>query len=695
MNTIRCEYTLGDMRIRYISDEDNKVQMELVPEVMAGDTKPSGGKISSLCQIHIRGEDYPAGFSTGHTMHNSPSANGFTYANHVVNEDEEEIKITMMLQNKKGIAAEQIVVFRKNTSALKIHTICRNQSENPVTLDLLSSFSIGGISPFREGIGENALVIHRLRSHWSDEGRLESIPAENFQLEPSWANFSSRVEKYGQIGSMPVRQFFPFAAVEDCLAGVVWAAQIACPSSWQFEFFREDSKLHLCGGLADRDFGHWSKSISPGESFETPVVFLTAAAGDFETTAQRLLTLHEKTWSDELPVVFNEYCTTWGNPSHENVLAIVDKVKDLPIDYFVIDAGWYMDENNNWSSNGGDWVISPKLFPDGMMKTTDVIRNAGMKPGIWFEAETCAPHSDIYQDTDMLLHRDGFPLTVGPRRFLDMRKDKVQQRLDSKIIDLLRDYGFSYMKVDYNECVGAGCDGAESPGEGLRQNAEAARDFYKRVKSLLPGMILENCASGGHRLEPSLLSIFDMASFSDAHECKEIPIIAANLHYVMQPSKSQIWAVLHKEDSLKRIVYSIINTFLGVMCLSGDIPNLDRDQWDLMERGVTFYKKISPVISSGTTKITSEGVTSWRKPTGFQVVQRHSADKDKMLVIVHSFAGFFPENITVPVTDEYELDEVFSLDQDVVLENGSLCIKSMSDFSAVAVCLKKVLKFSC
>ena len=58
------------------------------------------------------------------------------------------------------------------------------------------------------------------------------------------------------------------------------------------------------------------------------------------------------------------------------------------------------------------------------------------------------------------------------------------------------------MKMDYNDTVGMGCDGYESIGEGLRQNMAAAREFVEKVKKEIPGIVLENCASGGHRLEP-------------------------------------------------------------------------------------------------------------------------------------------------------------------------------------------------
>ena len=103
-----------------------------------------------------------------------------------------------------------------------------------------------------------------------------------------------RVCKFGQLGSMPVRGFFPFAAVEDTEAGVTWAVQVACPSSWQIELRRKDDCLNLMASLADGDYGHWAKTINPGETFATPEAYLTAGKGGLDETSQRLLTVHRR-----------------------------------------------------------------------------------------------------------------------------------------------------------------------------------------------------------------------------------------------------------------------------------------------------------------------------------------------------------------------------------------------------------------
>ena len=86
-----------------------------------------------------------------------------------------------------------------------------------------------------------------------------------------------------------------------------------------------------------------------------------------------------------------------------------------------------------------------------------------------------------------------------------------------------------------------------------------------------------------------------MGSFSDAHETLEIPIIAANLQRLILPRQSQIWAVLRKDDTVQRLSYSLAATFLGRMCLSGEIHDLSPAQWRLVVSAMKFYLDI-PIV---------------------------------------------------------------------------------------------------
>ena len=68
--------------------------------------------------------------------------------------------------------------------------------------------------------------------------------------------------------------------------------------------------------------------------------------------------------------------------------------------------------------------------------------------------------------------------------------------------------------------------------------------------------------------------------------------------------------------------YSVANTFLGRMCISGDVLELTDKQWDVLDRGIDFYKKIAPIIKDGYTYRYGNEIRSYRHPEGWQGIVR-------------------------------------------------------------------------
>ena len=696
--TILKDYLLGDMIARYLLDSDTKnVGFQLLPACLpTPEAVVKSMKLEPLVQLKLTGDIYDEAYALGMCLRNGETARRLVYHSQWVEEQGDACTIHTRLADDRAYSVVHHLWWKQGAPYVRIRTTFENHSMEQATLELLESFSLGGLSPYLPGDGHECLNLHRVRAVWSMEGRHEVIPIENLQLEPAWEPHAVRLEKFGQVGSMPVNRFFPFAAIEDKVTGVYWAAQIAHNASWQMEVYRKDDGLALSGGLADRDLGHWMKHIAPGEAFTSPEAIVTTAKTDsFDILTGRLTqaaadAMVVPQWEENLPLIFNEYCTTWGNPSHENIAAIVEKVKDKGFRYFVIDCGWYKEDGIPWDIAMGDYNVSKTLFPEGLDKTTQLIKDAGMIPGIWFEIENVGRAAHAYQNTDHLLHRDGKVLTSYFRRFWDMRDPWVQEYLSEKVIGILKQYGFGYMKSDYNETIGLGCDGAESLGEGLRQNMAATADFFEKIKAEVPGIVLENCSSGGHRLEPSLMAQMSMASFSDAHECPEIPIIAAGLHRVIHPRQSQIWAVIRTDDSLKRIAYSVANTFLGRLCISGDVLDLTAEQWKVLDNGLAFYKRIAPIIKEGQSYLHYTPFKAYRHPEGWQVLVR-TGENGEAFAVIHTFGGQLPETISIPLPEgcPTKIAAVYSdTEETVVVENGCLVYHPTEDFKAVAVHLK-------
>lgn len=715
--TYLSTYTLGDIMVRFPQDPvSGCVGLEIMPAALARKTVPRRetlrglpcidampGKdpwpasvVESLVQFKLAEDPYPSAFAQGLTMRNSASVAKFVSVDQQRSDEGGTTSIVTRLTCVDGSLVEHRLSHRSGEQALGVSSSFTNRSSAPVKLEMLGSFSLSGITPFASDDAPERLRVHRVRSGWSAEGRLETRSIEELHLERSWSGAAMFCERFGQLGTLPVRRWFPFIAVEDTEAGVVWGAQLAWSGSWQMEIFRQHDDVCVSGGLADHEFGHWLKTVLPGETLIAPPAVISCVHGGLDELCDRLTAMQGRAVAaqpaveQELPVIFNEWCTSWGNPSHENLCALADRLRGSGVRYLVMDAGWYKGDAPDWISSHGDWIPNRRLFPQGLEATARAIGERGLIPGIWFEMETVGSQSTAFSLTDHLLKRGGRPLTVRQRRFWDLNDPWSVDYLTKRVIELLARCGFGYLKVDYNETAGIGCDDPDSLGEGLRKQIEGQYRFFDKLRQRLPELVIENCASGGHRLEPAMLARTAMSSFSDAHEIVEIPIIAANLHRLILPQQSQIWAVLRSADSDQRLVYSLAATFLGRMCLSGEITGLSRAQWQRVEEALTLYRAAAPIIKHGLSRRFAGTGASWRRPRGWQAVVRTALDQRRALVVIHTFEnapGRF--RVPLPKPGSWKLAGQLGggVSGSVSLAENSLRLEGWGDFSGQVMLL--------
>ena len=148
----------------------------------------------------------------------------------------------------------------------------------------------------------------------------------------------------------------------------------------------------VMGGIADRDFGQWMKRVLPGESFTTPDA-LIARGNSLADVCDKLIKAQRLNISPvdaDMGIMFNEYCTSWGNPTIDSIKKLSDRLVGQGVKYLVIDSGWY-GLPNDWACSVGNWEINKDRFPNGLKEAADYIRSRGMIPGLWFEMEVCCP----------------------------------------------------------------------------------------------------------------------------------------------------------------------------------------------------------------------------------------------------------------------------------------------------------------
>nr|WP_246402184.1 glycoside hydrolase family 36 protein [Jiangella mangrovi] len=389
-------------------------------------------------------------------------------------------------------------------------------------------------------------------------------------------------------------------AIEDGGRGATWLWQIEHngPSHWAVGDHDGDLFL-LCSGPASAEH-QWRRRLAPGDTFESVPVTVVVSDHGLEH-AFGLLTGHRRVVrrphadNEWLPVVFNDYMNCLkGDPTEADLVPLIDAAAAAGAEYFVIDAGWHAVPKPWWDEVGA-WEESRERFPHGLAATMDRIRAAGMVPGLWVEPEVVGVRSPAARTLpdEAFFQRDGRRIVEVSRYHLDLRHPAARSHLDAVVDRLVSDYGVGYLKFDYNIDIGPGTDFAsDSLGNGLLGHDRALLAWLDGVLDRHPGLVIENCASGGMRADGAMLSRLSIHSTSDQTDHRRYPAIAAAAPTVAPPEQAAVWAYPQPHFTAEENALTMVNALLGRVHLSGRIDLLDGVQAAAVSGAVDVYKSI-------------------------------------------------------------------------------------------------------
>ena len=234
-----------------------------------------------------------------------------------------------------------------------------------------------------------------------------------------------------------------------------------------------------------------------------------------------------------------------------------------------------------------------------MDEVFDYIRQKGMKPGIWLEPEVMGINCPIlYKFTDeCFFTRHGKKVIDHGRYHFDFRNKKVTDFLNGVVDRLINDYGIEYFKFDYNIDGGVGTEiDSDSFGDGLMEHCNAYLNWVDGLYSRHPGLIIENCASGGMRMDYKSLSHFSMQSLSDAADYDTTAVISAMSGTAVIPEQALVWVVPMRTHTLDEVVLNMVNAMFLRPIISGETHLLSDEQFEVLKNGIDFYKSIRKEI---------------------------------------------------------------------------------------------------
>ncbi len=368
-------------------------------------------------------------------------------------------------------------------------------------------------------------------------------------------------------------------------------------------------------------------TLERGGEFQTPeavMVYSGEGLGKMSRTYHDLYRNHlmRGMWKDKVrPILINNWEATYFDFTEESILKIANKAKQLGIELFVLDDGWFGERNND-STSLGDWKVNLEKLPNGIQGLSHKIRELGMKFGLWFEPEMVNEISDLYvKHKDWVISVPGRNKSYGRNQFvLDFSRDEVVDYIFEQMNQILETSDISYIKWDMNRNI------TEAFSLGLPRDRQkeffhryilGVYKLYDKLIEKYPHILFESCASGGARFDPGMLYYAPQAWTSDDTDAVErlhiqygtsfaYPVVSMGSHVAAIPNHQ----VARKTSLKMRADVAYFGTFGYEL----DVNQMTDEEKAEVFNQVEFFKQYRELIQFGDfyrIKDGSEQAYSW------------------------------------------------------------------------------------
>ena len=350
-----------------------------------------------------------------------------------------------------------------------------------------------------------------------------------------------------------------------------------------------------------------------GDEFQTPEAVMVYSDRGLNGMSQAFHSLYRARlargyWRDRpRPILINNWEATYFDFNEEKILEIVRTAKQLGIELFVLDDGWFGKREDDYSSLG-DWYPNLEKLPDGIAGIAKKVAAEGMKFGLWFEPEMVNKDSNLYREhPDWILSTPGRHISHGRNQYiLDFSRAEVVDAIYGQMEKILEDAPISYIKWDMNRCMSevySHTASAADQGKVMHQYILGVYRLYEKLTGRFPEILFESCASGGSRFDPGLLYYAPQAWTSDDTDAVERCKIqyGTSLVYPVSSMGSHVSAVPNhqvlRNTSLKmRADVAYFGTF-GYELNPNSLTEAEREA---IKKQTAFMKEHRSLIQYGT-----------------------------------------------------------------------------------------------
>lgn len=390
--------------------------------------------------------------------------------------------------------------------------------------------------------------------------------------------------------------------------GETWFGSLQYSGNWRVDFEKyATGEVQVTSGI---NFWDQSVTLKAGNSFTTPKFIIGYTEKGMEGVSRNLASytrekvLYPSHRNKIRPVLYNSWYATTFNVNEEHQLALAKEAKELGVEVFVIDDGWFKGRVRD-NAGLGDWTVDKNKFPDGLKPMIDKINAMGLDFGIWIEPEMVNPNSDLYRThPDWVFHYPNRTRHEARNQLmLNLAREDVYNYLYTSFSTLLRENNIKYIKWDMNKPL-ADPGFPSAPVEEQRavriKYVENLYRLFETLRKEFPDVWFESCASGGGRVDLGMMARTDFCWASDNTD----PVDRIFMQYSFLnafPSNAMIsWVTQedwHQQNYPLDFKFDV--SMCGVLGVGYDITKWTDKEKAVAREKIARYKEIRETVQFG------------------------------------------------------------------------------------------------
>ncbi|MCM1503114.1 MAG: alpha-galactosidase [Bacteroidales bacterium] len=392
--------------------------------------------------------------------------------------------------------------------------------------------------------------------------------------------------------------------------GEVIAGALAWSGNFRLSFqMDETDRVNILAGINPYASEY---RLEKGKTFVTPEMIYTYS---FAGAGQASRNLHD--WARNYgcydssvmcPTLLNSWEGAYFNFNTKTLTDMIDDVKDMGLEMFVLDDGWFGNSypRDNDKQGLGDWETNVKKLPEGIDYLVKYAHERDVKFGIWIEPEMVNPKSDLaLKHPDWIVKSEGREVpTTRSQWLLDLSNPAVQDFVFG-VFDRTMQMApeIDYIKWDANRHVES--FGSEHLDRQSHFFVEYVQGFYnvlKRIREKYPEVIVQACASGGGRVEYGALNYFNEVWTSDNTEAVSRVFIqyGTNMIYPACVTGSHVSAVPnHQTGNITPIKFRFDIASAGRLGMELQPKDMTAEEKEFAKMAIASYKEYRDLVFYG------------------------------------------------------------------------------------------------